>query len=199
MTKPLLVGLTGGIGSGKTVVSKIFLTLSIPVYYADDRAKWLMVNDHDLVSQVKEAFGEQSYHQEGQLNRGYLADRVFKNEQELSRLNGLVHPAVGRDFEYWVAKHSSAPYVLKEAALIYESGSYKRLDKVIAVAASREERIKRVLLRDLQRDRQQVLDIMEKQLSENERKKRADFVIENDGRKLVIPQVLAIDKLLRSM
>ena len=198
MTKPLLVGLTGGIGSGKTTVSKIFVSLGIPVYYADDRGKWLMNHDATLKAQVVAQFGEESYTAESSLNRAYLAERVFADEAQLARLNALVHPAVGRDFAAWVEAHSESSYLIKEAALIFEAGSYKQLDKVITVSAPKEERIRRVLLRDVQRSRQQVEDIIGKQLSENERKRRADYQIDNSGRALVIPQVLEVDKKLRA-
>ena len=198
MSKPLLVGLTGGIGSGKTTVSKMFVSLGIPVYYADDRGKWLMNHDVELKAQVVAQFGEESYTAEGALNRAYLAERVFSDEAQLARLNALVHPAVGRDFAAWVQAHSQSPYLIKEAALIFEAGSYKQLDKVITVSAPKEERIRRVLLRDVQRSRQQVEDIIGKQLSENERKRRADYLIDNSGKALVIPQVLEVDKELRA-
>lgn len=199
MSKPLLVGLTGGIGSGKTTVSRVFKSLGVPVYYADDRAKWLMVHDRQLKVQITEAFGDKSYNQHGALDRGYLAQRVFSNDEELQKLNGMVHPAVGRDFAKWVNRHSNHDYLIKEAALIFEGGSYKHLDKVINVSASKDERLHRVLLRDLQRSKEQVLAIMEKQLSENERKRRSDYVIDNNGKKLVIPQVLEIDSQLRAL
>lgn len=197
MTKPLLIGLTGGIGSGKTTVSKIFESLGIPIYYADDRGKWLLVNDDQLKAEVIDLFGQDSYAEDGSLNRTYLAGRVFSNEEELTKLNALVHPAVGRDFAAWVEAHATKPYLIKEAALIFESGSYKQLDKTITVTASKEERLTRVLLRDVQRSRQQVLDIMDKQISEGERKRRSDFIIDNSGKKLVIPQVIEIDAKLR--
>lgn len=199
MNKPLLVGLTGGIGSGKTTVSRIFISLGVPVYYADDRGKWLMSHDEQLKAAVMETFGAESYNEKGELNREYLAQRVFSDDEELQKLNGLVHPAVGRDFKAWVNQHSNEPYLIKEAALIFEGGSYKELDKVINVSATRETRIHRVLLRDLQRSREQVLAIMEKQLSENERKRRSDYLIDNNGEKLLIPQVLDVDASLRGV
>ncbi len=199
MTKPVLIGLTGGIGSGKTTVSKVFKSLGVPVYYADDRAKWLMANDEQLKGEIQEAFGAESYDDEGNLNRGYLAERVFPDQKQLSQLNALVHPAVGRDFAAWVNEHRAQPYLLKEAALIFEAGSYKSLDKVIVVTSPKEERIKRVLLRDMQRSREQVLAIIDKQLSENERKRRADYLIDNSGKVLVIPQVMGLDQKLRAL
>lgn len=199
MNSPLLIGLTGGIGSGKTTVSRIFISLGVPVYYADDRGKWLMGHDESLREAVISEFGTESYNERGELNRGYLAQRVFSNEEELQKLNALVHPAVGRDFKSWVDQHKDQPYLIKEAALIFEGGSYKQLDKVINVTATRETRLHRVLLRDLQRSREQVLAIMEKQLSENERKRRSDYLIDNNGKKLLIPQVLDIDAGLRAL
>ena len=199
MTKPLLVGLTGGIGSGKTTVSHMFKVLGIPIYYADDRAKWIMVNDPELKLEICATFGEESYEPSGALNRAYLAQRVFNQPEELARLNGLVHPAVGRDFTNWVAENKEAPYLIKEAALIFEAGSYKTLDKVITVTAPKAERLNRVILRDSQRSKQQIEAIMDKQLSERERKKRSDFVVSNDGKELVIPQVVALDKQLRAL
>jgi dephospho-CoA kinase len=197
MSKALLVGLTGGIGSGKTTVSRVFRSLGVPVYYADDRGKWLMANDAALRSEIVRAFGKESYHLEGNLNRSYLASRVFSNEEELKKLNALVHPAVGKDFSDWADSHNDRPYLIKEAALIFEAGSYKLLDRVISVSAAKDIRLERVLLRDLQRSKDQVLAIMAKQLSENERKRRSDFVIENSGKQLVIPQVLRVDEALR--
>lgn len=199
MSKPLLVGLTGGIGSGKTTVSRVFKSLGVSVYYADDRGKWLMQHDSTLKAQIAGAFGDQSYDQQGQLDRAYLAQRVFSNDEELQKLNSMVHPAVGRDFAKWVNEHASDDYLIKEAALIFEGGSYKQLDKVINVSATKEERLHRVLLRDLQRSKEQILAIMDKQLSENERKHRSDYLIDNNGKKLVIPQVLKIDGQLRSL
>ena len=195
MNKPLLIGITGGIGSGKTTVSRVFKTLGVPVYYADDHAKRLMVQNQTLTGDIKALFGEESYDSEGRLNRAYLTQRVFSDARELEKLNALVHPAVGRDFANWVANHDDHPYLLKEAALIFETGSNKLLDKVVVVTAPVEERVKRVLLRDIHRSREQVLAIMEQQLSE--RKSKADFIIDNSGKVMVIPQVIALDQNLR--
>ena len=177
----------------------MFKVLGIPIYYADDRAKWIMVNDPELKLEICATFGEESYEPSGALNRAYLAQRVFNQPEELARLNVLVHPAVGRDFTNWVAENKEAPYLIKEAALIFEAGSYKTLDKVITVTAPKAERLNRVILRDSQRSKQQIEAIMDKQLSERERKKRSDFVVSNDGKELVIPQVVALDKQLRAL
>lgn len=193
--KILLIGITGGIGSGKSTVAKIFNILGIPVYSADDRAKWLMSNDPDLKDQIIANFGKESYFEDGSLNRSYLASRVFNDEEKISIINSFVHPAVKKDFEKWVLNHNS-PYVLKEAALLFESGSYKDLDKVINVSAPLKIRINRVLLRDPQRSENQINDIINKQLPDEEKNLKADFVIKNSDNRLLIPQVMQIHQLL---
>ncbi len=195
MSKPLLVGVTGGIGSGKSTICRIFEVFQIPIYYADDRAKALITEDEKLKNQIIELFGPESY-QGSNLNRSYLAARVFNNEEELAKMNALVHPAVARDFESFVQLHSDQPIVMKEAALLFETGSYQQLDKNIAVLASKEERIQRVLLRDTQRSKEQVEAIIAKQTSDNQRKKLADYILKNDSKDLVIPQVIDIHKQL---
>ena len=189
--KRLLVGITGGIGSGKSTVARIFSILGIPVYYADDRAKWLMANDEALKEQIKANFGQESYSETGVLNRALLASQVFSDEEKVKTINGLVHPAVKADFENW-ANAKTAPYVLKEAALLFETGSYKDLDKVINVSSPIRIRISRVLMRDPHRNEKQVNDIIDKQLPDEEKNKLADFVIKNTDNKLLIPQVLEI-------
>ncbi len=193
--KRLQVGITGGIGSGKTTVCRLFEVLGIPVYYADERAKQLMVEDEALVRQIRDSFGDKAYTEEGQLNRAYLADIVFSNPEKLQQLNALVHPAVGRDSRRWHEEQTDAPYTLREAALIFESGSFRQLDKVITVTAPKELRIERVMRRD-QVDREAVTARMENQLPEEEKVKRADYVIYNDGRRSLIHQVWAIHQWL---
>ena len=189
--KPLLVGITGGIGSGKSLISNIFKVFNVPVYDADTRAKWLMVNDSELKSQIMESFGSESY-ENGNLNRQYLATRVFSDQNKVKQINALVHPAVAKDFESWVNENNGKKYLLKEAALLIESGSYQHIDSLITVYASEEVRIKRVLERDPQRTKEQVQAIIQKQISEEERQDKADFVINNEGYDLVIPQVLKL-------
>ena len=191
----MLIGITGGIGSGKSTVAKIFNILGIPVYSADDRAKWLMANDPDLKDQIISNFGEESYFEDGSLNRSYLASRVFNDEEKVSMINSLVHPAVKKDFEKWVLKQNS-PYVLKEAALLFESGSYQDLDKIINVSAPLKIRINRIMLRDPQRSENQINDIINKQLTDEEKNLKADFVIKNSDNRLLIPQVMQIHQLL---
>jgi dephospho-CoA kinase len=195
VSNPLQIGITGGIGSGKTLVSKIFACLGIPVYDADSHAKELMTTDGILVSQIKKEFGDLSYLSDGTLNRKYLSEVVFNNQERLDVLNKLVHPRVGENYTQWVKRHNKKAYVLKEAALLFETGSYQALDKIIVVHAPEEVRIKRVMHRD-GRAEQQVREIIRKQMSEEEKLKRADFIIHNDESSLIIPQVLALHNLL---
>jgi len=190
--KSLKVGITGGIGSGKSLVCKIFAQLGAPVYDADSRARRLMTEDKILVDQIKAKFGEQSYAKNGELNRDYLSREVFNNSLRLEVLNSLVHPRVAVDSEHWMKENDNAPYVIKEAALLFEAGSYKTLDKIIVVAAPEELRINRVINRDKSRRKEEVLKIIHSQMPEEEKIQRADFVIRNDESELVIPQVLKL-------
>jgi dephospho-CoA kinase len=150
-----------------------------------------MTTDGILVSQIKKEFGDLSYLSDGTLNRKYLAEVVFNNQERLDVLNKLVHPRVGENYTQWVKRHNRKAYVLKEAALLFETGSYQALDKIIVVHAPEEVRIKRVMHRD-GRAEQQVREIIRKQMSEEEKLTRADFIIYNDESSLVIPQVLAL-------
>ncbi len=189
----LRLGITGGIGSGKTTVCKIFETLHIPIYYADDRAKWLMVNSPALQTGIIQLFGEQAYFADGALNRAHIGSIAFKDPAKLQKLNALVHPAVFVDGENWQQEQLAlgAPYTLKEAALIYETGSYKMLDKVIVVTAPQDLRIARVMKRD-DLSEQEVKERIARQMPEAEKVAKADFVINNDGQHSLIKQVLAI-------
>lgn len=182
----LKVGLTGGIGSGKTTVAEIFYSLGIPVYNSDERAKYLMENDPSLRVAIVEYFGEESYRSEG-LNRLYLSKEVFSDKSKLQKLNSIVHPAVGNDFAVW-CRNQSAPFVLKEAAILIESGAYKGLDKIIIVTASENTRMDRVMDRDGVKA-SQVRDRINNQIADSERLKYADFIIDNDGKKMLISQV----------
>jgi dephospho-CoA kinase len=188
---PLKIGITGGIGSGKTTVCRVFEVLGIPVYYADDRAKWLMANDEELIGKVKAIFGAAAYDKSGQLNRAHIAKLAFGNEGLLQQLNVAVHPAVGKDAEEWHAEKSGMPYTLKEAALLYESGSFERLDAVIVVTAPEEVRLQRVMERD-GAEEEAVRARMRKQMPEKEKARRADYIIENDGQHSLIRQVRSI-------
>lgn len=193
MSKPFQVGITGSIGSGKSLICKIFKTLGVPVYDADSHAKKLMTTDGILMSGIKKEFGDLSYHGNGSLNRKYLAEHVFHDEEKLQRLNSLVHPRVAVDYSNWVEKHQRFPYVLKEAALLFESGSYKSLDRIVVVHAPVEMRIQRVLKRDA-RTVEQIRAIVEKQMPDDEKLNRADDIVVNDESVLLIPQVLKLHK-----
>jgi dephospho-CoA kinase len=194
----LKVGVTGNIGGGKTTVSKLFEILGIPVFYADDAAKKIMTEDSLLVSGLKSAFGEEAYFKDGSLNRKHIAGIVFNDEQELARLNALVHPAVFRAFGNWVARLNDAPYVMKEAALLFESDSYQMCDKTIMVTAPLELRIKRVVKRD-GFTRAEILARDARQFTEEKKIALADFVIKNDDTELVIPQVLKLHEYFLSI
>jgi dephospho-CoA kinase len=196
----LRIGITGGIGSGKSVVARLFAALGVPVYDSDSRAKWVMAHDAVLREQLQAAFGAETYDAAGQLNRPYLAQVAFNDATQLARLNTLVHPRVGEDFATWTAAQAAAgyPYILKEAALLYESGAYRSLDSIITVFAPPEVRTARVLCRDAHRSAAEVQAIMGKQLSEEEKLQRADYVVYNDDSQLVLPQVLTLDAAFRS-
>jgi dephospho-CoA kinase len=189
------VGITGGIGSGKSTVCRIFKSLGIPIYDADQRAKWLMAHDNFLIENIKLLFGEAAYFNDGSLNRTHISSIAFKNSSKLSSLNALVHPAVALDGENWFNSLENVPYGIKEAALLVESGSYLQLDKLIVVTAPLEVRIQRVMLRD-KVERAAVEARIAKQMTEAEKVALADFVVVNDGETMLIPQVLKIHKLL---
>lgn len=190
----LRVGITGGIGSGKSVVAKIFSILGIPVYYADDAAKRVMNENVDLQKELIRHFGEEAY-SGGSLNRKYISSQVFGHPEKLKILNALVHPLTLADAENWMNRQA-APYTIKEAALIFESDAWKHLDTVIGVSAPFELRLQRVMERE-HISAEQVQARMSRQMNEEEKIKRCDFVVLNDETCLVIPQVLAIhEKLL---
>lgn len=193
------VGITGGIGSGKSTVCNIFERLGVPVYYADLRAKQLMEDDKTLRNEIKSNFGEEAYNNDNSLNRVYLSSLVFNNEDKLLLLNSLVHPIVQNDYKSWVSILDSKnyPYCLKEAALLVETGSFKMLDKLIVVSAPLEDRIGRVMARD-NASREQVLNRINAQLPEAEKIQLAHFVIYNDKIMDLMPQVTKIHLSLTS-
>jgi dephospho-CoA kinase len=192
VNEPLRIGITGGIGSGKSLVCKIFNSLGVPVYDADSMARKLMTSDFVLIDQIKKEFSEASYHQDGSLNREYLTKEVFNDSIKLAKLNQLVHPRVAIDSENWIELNKSYPYVVKEAALLFESGASKSLDKIIVVTAPERLRIQRVLDRDKSRREEDVLKIILNQMDEEEKIAKADFIIRNDETELVVPQVLKL-------
>jgi dephospho-CoA kinase len=189
----LKIGVTGGIGSGKSTVCKIFEVCGASVYYADDKAKMLMNKDEVLKKMIKEKFGEEAYSIDGKLNRAFLADKVFINAEQLKVLNSIVHPYVFQDTIKWMQAHQNEKYVLYEAAIMFESGSYKMMDKTILVISPTQERISRVVNRD-KISKEEVVARINKQMPDEEKLKLANFVIYNDGEHELIPQVLALHK-----
>jgi dephospho-CoA kinase len=196
-TSPMIkVGLTGGIGSGKTTVAKIFELLGIPVYYADDAAKRIMNEDEELKTAIQKQFGKETY-RNGELDRSFLSTKVFTDPFQLEILNSLVHPATIRDAAKWMNQQTTS-YTIKEAALIFESGAAEYLDYVIGVYAPAPLRIKRTMERS-RLDYDEVKQRMDKQLDENMKMKLCDFVIYNDEQHLLIPQVIALHQKLLSL
>ena len=190
-----IIGLTGGIGSGKSTVAKVFEVLGIPVFYADAIAKELMNTNKSLIASIKETFGNDIYF-EGILDRKKLSAIVFNDPEKLKALNALVHPATTAYTHIWL-QQQKAPYALKEAAILFESGAYRSVEKVIGVFAPQEVRIKRAMQRD-GISREQVLGRMNNQMNEEEKMKRCDFVILNDGNASLIEQVMQIHAQLLS-
>jgi dephospho-CoA kinase len=190
----LHVGITGGIGSGKSLVCKIFQCLGVPVYDADRAAKRLMISDEILMAQIKKEFGEEAYDADGSLNRSFISKKTFGYPERLEKLNQFVHPRVANDYESWTKGHAEHPYVVKEAALLFEAGSAARLDKIIVVSAPVSLRIQRVLQRDTQRSEEEIKKIIASQMPEDEKVRRADFVVVNDEHQLLIPQVLELHR-----
>ena len=193
----LRIGLTGGIGCGKTTVARVFETLGIPVYYADAAAKRLMNEDPAIRSSLIENFGKASYTDSGTLNRSYLASLVFEDPEKREFLNQLIHPATIADANQWLAKQQ-APYALREAALLFESGAAEGLDYVIGVSAPLSVRIRRVMKRD-ELSEDDVKKRMATQLQDAIKLKLCDFVIINDERVGLLPQVLALHEKLTAL
>lgn len=192
-SRPLRVGLTGGIGSGKSTVAQAFGVLGIPLYSADLASRRLMNEDPEVIASIKEAFGPKTY-EGGTLNRAYLASIVFKDKSKLALLNSLVHPATIRDGEEWM-RAAKGPYAIKESSLIFEAGMQPQFDIVIGVSAPVVLRIQRVMQRD-KVDSEAVRERMANQIQENIKMLLCDIVIQNDDQHPVIPQVLEVHELL---
>jgi len=192
----LRVGLTGGIGSGKSTVAQVFETIGIPVYYADNEAKRLMNESKELKEAISRLFGKEAYNKDG-LNRKYVGSIAFSEPQKLQQLNAIVHPVIKEDGEKWMQQQKT-PYAIHEAALIFEAGVNERLDFVIGVSAPESLRIKRTMERD-NISREEVLKRISRQQNEEEKIKQCDFVLVNDEQELLIPQVLALHKKLLAL
>ncbi len=191
----LKVGITGGIGSGKTTVCKVFQLLGIPVYYADEEAKRLLEINDDVKTSIVKTFGNEVIDNKGLIDRKKLASLVFNNKENLEKLNNIVHPAVANHFENWLKENQSSKYILKEAAILFESNAYKMVDKVITVIAPLELKIHRAMLRD-KTDRTTIEQRIKNQISDEEKIKKSQFVIKNDELQLLIPQIIDIHQQL---
>ncbi len=184
------VGITGGIGSGKSLICQVFSKLGVPVYSADDAARYLMVHDTEIRKNLISVFGEGIYTGE-KLNPSVLADLIFNNPGMLASVNNIVHPQVGRDFAQWCTTFAHAPFVIQESAILFESNSFRLFDYVILVTAPEEIRLQRVTDRPGM-SREKILRIMENQLPEEEKIVRSHFVLKNDGMTLVLPLILSV-------
>ncbi len=188
----LLLGLTGGIGSGKSFVAGIFEHLDIPVYYSDVRAKELMINP-EMKEQIIDLLGNDAYMPDGSLNRKYVAERIFSNHDLKKSLEQIVHSAVRKDFDSWVEANAENPLLVKESALLIESGTYRDMDYIAVVTAPEDVRIRRVVERDGLSE-EEVKQRIRNQMSDEERIKFADFVLYNAGNKLILPQITEMFK-----
>ncbi len=186
----MIVGLTGGIGSGKTTVAGIFARLGVPVYEADQASKNIIDADKVLQGKLQNLLGADIVNSQGKIVRDRMASIIFNDEELLKKTNALIHPAVAEDFRSWVAAQDY-PYVLKEAAILFESGSYKQCDKIVVVEAPEELRIERVMKRG-NVSREQVLERMRNQMPQEQKVALADYVIHNDLQQSVITQVLSV-------
>lgn len=191
------IGVTGGIGSGKTMVCKVISAMGYPVYHADIEAKRIVNTNSEVILKVKQLFGSNIYTQNS-LDRKKLAGVVFNNADLLQKLNSIVHPAVADDFEKWVENNSKSPLIFKEAAILFESGAYKTVDKVVAIWAPEDLRISRVSERDGV-TKEQVMERMKNQIRQGELLERSDFVIKNSQQELLVPQVVKLIKHLHKL
>lgn len=193
----LTIGITGGIGSGKSTVCKAFKVLGIPVFQADTTAAWLQNNDPPIKKEISALFGSDIYGPDGLLIRKKLAAIIFNNQMLLEKMNLLIHPAVHREFENWKEKMNNFPYVLYEAAILFETGSFRHFDYTILVLADEAERIDRVLKRD-HTSVNAILQRMRHQMPDTEKVGLADFIVENNDNQMILPQILKLDQILKS-
>ena len=192
-----LIGLTGGIGSGKTTVAKIFETMDVPVYNSDLRARWIMENNPEIIQKIKDHFGPLTYNAEQKLNRHYLANKIFNNSTEISWINSIVHPAVGLDLKNWCKKQHT-PFAIKESALLIETLNQQAVDKIIVVLSTEHLRIERIQKRD-QSSKDEIKKKLEAQISDEKRIPFADYIIYNYDDNSLIRQTLKIYKNLKEL
>lgn len=191
----LKIGLTGNIGAGKSTVSKVFAAMGVPVFDADIHGRQILSTNLEVQKQIIALLGDEVY-DGNQPNRALIASKVFKNDSLLKSLNAIVHPAVGKAYDAWLA-HQKSDMVIREAAILIEAGTYKDLDYIVLVTCPEEERVRRVMKRD-QISEEQVRERIRKQMPEEEKKKWAKFEIVNDGSHLVVPQVLEVYQKMKS-
>ena len=185
-----LVGITGDIGSGKTTVSNILSHLGYKVYNSDERAKYLMETDSNIVKEITDLLGESAY-KKGSLNKKLISQSIYNDHSLREKINAIVHPVTINDFNQWVTENKD-PILIKESALIYQSGSYKELNSIILVEARKDIRIKRVLERDKHRKKEEVLQIINTQKLKNKEDLNLDYILENNGENLLLPKVIHI-------
>ena len=191
----LKVGITGGMGSGKSTVCNILKNLGVPIFTSDDVGKYLLDNDDYLKDEIKRTFDSDMYTSTGRLDRERMAKLVFNNPDELQRINAIVHPRVKAEFDGWCKKNEKKPYVVKEAAILFETGKHKEMDKMVTVFCPKEERINRIIKRD-EATKEDIEKRMMHQYSDAERNALADFIIINDGKEDLLPQVMELHELL---
>jgi dephospho-CoA kinase len=193
----MIVGLTGGIGTGKSTVAKLFEVLGCPVYNSDDRAK-AVYYDPEIKQQITSLLGENAYDQRGKIDRQFISGKIFNDKELLQKVNAVIHPAVGKDFMAFLIKHSESKIIIKESALLFEAGLKEKVNKIILVTAPMDVRIERIMKRDAH-TKEQILSRISHQLPDETKIPQSDFVIVNDGEQAVIPQVLKIyDTLLNA-
>ena len=194
--KPKLIGITGGIGAGKSTVSTICKHLGFKVYNSDQRAKEIVSEDSIIKKKLISFFGNNIY-KNGVLDRKFLSDKIFNDKSSLEQINSIIHPAVKKDFNSWVINNSNEKILFKESALLFESGAYKELDKIILIVSDKNLRVSRVLNRDQNRSKKEIESIIDKQIDEVNAIKYADIVIDNNHKKMLLPSVIKeIEKLI---
>lgn len=194
--KPKLIGITGGIGAGKSTVSSICKHLGFKVYNSDQRAKEIVSEDSIIKKKLISFFGNNIY-KNGVLDRKFLSHKIFNDKSSLQQINSIIHPAVKKDFNSWVINNSNEKILFKESALLLESGAYKELDKIILIVSDKNLRVSRVLNRDQNRSKKEIESIIDKQIDEVDAIKYADIVIDNNHKKMLLPSVIKeIEKLI---
>ena len=194
--KPKLIGITGGIGAGKSTVSTICKHLGFKVYNSDQRAKEIVSEDSIIKKKLISFFGNNIY-KNGVLDRKFLSDKIFNDKSSLQQINSIIHPAVKKDFNSWVINNSNEKILFKESALLLESGAFKELDKIILIVSDKNLRVSRVLNRDQNRSKKEIESIIDKQIDEVDAIKYADIVIDNNHKKMLLPSVIKeIEKLI---